>query len=49
LRQALDEALEVDIEIELTETAESMAFNSILEAEGPKAALRWRAAQLPKN
>jgi enoyl-CoA hydratase len=49
LRQALDEALEVDIEIELTETAESMAFNRILEAEGPKAALRWRAAQLPGN
>jgi enoyl-CoA hydratase len=49
LRQALDEALEVDIEIELTETAESIAFNRILEAEGPKAALRWRAAQLPKN
>jgi enoyl-CoA hydratase len=49
LRQALDEALETDIEIELTETAESMAFNRILEAEGPKAALRWRAAQLPKT
>ena len=49
LRQALDEALEVDIEIELTETAESMAFSRILKAEGPKAALRWRAAQLPGN
>jgi enoyl-CoA hydratase len=49
LRQALDEALEVDIEIESTESAESVAFNRILEAEGLKAALRWRAAQLPKN
>lgn len=49
LRQALDEALEVDIEIELTETAESLAFNRILEAEGLKAALRWRAALLPEN
>ena len=49
LRQALDEALEVDIEIEATESAESVAFNRILEAEGLKAALRWRAAQLPKN
>ena len=49
LRQALDEALEVDIEIELSETAESKAFNRLLDAEGPKAALRWRAAQLPGN
>lgn len=47
LRTALTEALEADIHIETTETEESKKFNAILEAEGPKAALRWRAAQLP--
>jgi enoyl-CoA hydratase len=49
LRQALNDALETDIEIETTETPESKAFNEILAAEGPKAALRWRAAQLPNT
>ena len=49
LRKALIAALEINIEIESTETPESEAFNRILEAEGPKAALRWRAAQLPEN
>lgn len=47
LRTALAEALETDIRIETTETEESKQFNEILRAEGPKAALRWRAAQLP--
>ena len=47
LRQALEEALETDIDIETTETAESRAFNEIVERDGLKAALRWRAAQLP--
>lgn len=47
LRRALDEALETDIDIETTETPESQAFNEILERDGPKAALHWRAAQLP--
>jgi enoyl-CoA hydratase len=47
MRQALDEALETDMEIETTQTPESKAFNDILEREGPKAALRWRATQLP--
>ena len=45
LRQALEEALAIDLEIELTETPESKEFNRILEAEGPKAALAWRASQ----
>lgn len=49
LRQALDAALELDVEIELTETPESVEFNRILEEDGPKAALEWRAAQLPKE
>jgi len=49
LRDALHEALETDIEIETTETAESVEFNRVLAAEGPKAAIAWRAAQLPKD
>jgi enoyl-CoA hydratase len=49
LMQALDQALELDVEIELTETAESIEFNRILEEDGPKAALEWRAARLPKE
>lgn len=47
LKEALRAALEIDIEIESTDTPESREFNRILAAEGPKAALRWRAAQLP--
>jgi len=46
LKKALEDALEVDIEIETTETPESKEFNRVLEAEGPKAALAWRAAQV---
>jgi enoyl-CoA hydratase len=49
MRQALIEALETDIEIETTETPESKAFNNILESDGLKAALIWRAAQLPNT
>jgi len=49
LRQALERALDIDIEIECTETPESREFNRILETEGPKAALRWRAGRLPKH
>ncbi len=49
MKRALREALEIDIEIESTETPESREFNRILGAEGPKAALAWRAAQVPKQ
>jgi enoyl-CoA hydratase len=45
LRRALLEALELDIEIETTDTAESIAFNDILEKQGLKAALQWRAGK----
>jgi enoyl-CoA hydratase len=45
LNQALENALEIDIEIETTETPESAEFNRILDAEGAKAALAWRAGQ----
>jgi len=47
MRQALAEALETDVEIETTDTPESRTFNDILASGGPKAALAWRAAQLP--
>lgn len=46
LRDALERALIIDIEIESTDTEESREFNRILKAEGTNAALRWRAAQL---
>ena len=46
MRDALEAALEVDIQIESTETPESAAFNRILDEQGPKAALAWRASQL---
>ena len=49
LRKALENALEIDMQIETTETPESREFNRILREEGPKAALRWRAAQLPQG
>lgn len=46
LTAALEEALEIDIEIESTATPESKEFNRILAAEGLKAALAWRARQV---
>jgi enoyl-CoA hydratase len=49
MRNALQKALDVDIEIETTDTPESIAFNEVLESDGLKAALAWRAAQLPNN
>ncbi len=44
LREALRQALELDVVIEATETDESRRFNEILKADGLKAALAWRAA-----
>jgi enoyl-CoA hydratase len=52
MRDALLHALEVDIEIESTETEESREFNQILRTKGTKAAIAWRDARLgqePKN
>lgn len=43
MRQALREALDLDIEIETTETEESATFNDILREKGMKAALAWRS------
>jgi enoyl-CoA hydratase len=45
LRRALDQALELGIEAEDSETPESKAFNEILARDGAKAALAWRARQ----
>ena len=47
LRKALDDAMEINVDIEATDTPESREFNRILDADGPKAALAWRAAQMP--
>jgi enoyl-CoA hydratase len=45
LRRALQDALDLDIRIETTDTPESIAFNDVLEKEGLKSALNWRARQ----
>jgi enoyl-CoA hydratase len=45
LRRALQDALDLDIRIETTDTPESIAFNDVLENEGLKSALKWRARQ----
>ena len=44
-RRALEDALELDIQIETTDTAESVAFNEMVEREGLKAALNDRTNQ----
>ncbi len=48
LRQALLQALELDVIVETTETAESREFNAILRRDGAKAAVAWRRAQSRK-
>jgi len=45
MRQALLEALELDVEIESTDTPESKAFNQLMEKEGTRAAIEWRRRQ----
>lgn len=45
MRQALHAALEIDVEIETNETVESREFNEIVQREGAKAALAWRAGK----
>ena len=49
MREALLQALELDILIEASETAEAREFNAILESEGVKAALAWREKRLTKK
>ncbi len=45
MREALLQALELDVTIETTETPESREFNAILKREGAKAAVAWRNAR----
>lgn len=45
-RRALEEALAYDLRIETTETPESRAFKAVMDKDGLKAALAWRAARL---
>ena len=45
MRQALLQALELDVIVETTETAESREFNAILRRDGAKAAIAWRSAK----
>ena len=45
MRQALLQALELDVIVETSETAESREFHAILERDGAKAAIAWRSAQ----
>lgn len=42
MREAMLEALEVDVQIETTQTPESSEFNRILAEQGTRAALAWR-------
>ena len=49
MRDALVHALELNIEIESTETAESAQFNEILRNEGPKAAIAWREKHVARS
>ncbi len=44
-RAALALALEIDVQIETSETAESKEFNAILKRDGAKAAIAWRSAR----
>jgi predicted RNA-binding Zn ribbon-like protein len=46
MRESLLQALETDIEVELTETEESREFNRILQSEGARAATAWRKSRL---
>lgn len=45
MREALLQALELDVMIETAESAESREFNVILKRDGAKAAIAWRSAR----
>jgi enoyl-CoA hydratase len=45
MRQALLQALELNVILETSETAESREFNTILQRDGAKAAIAWRSAR----
>ena len=45
MRESLMAALEFNVQIETSETAESREFNAILKRDGAKAAIAWRSAR----
>ena len=45
LRAALEQAFEIDVAIESTDTPEKREFDAIMKRDGAKAALAWRAAR----
>jgi enoyl-CoA hydratase len=45
MRDALLQALDLNVLIETSETAESREFNTILKRDGAKAAIAWRSAR----
>ena len=45
IRAALAQALDTDVKIETSETAESREFNEILRRDGARAAIAWRSAR----
>lgn len=49
MRQALLQALELNVIIETSETAESREFNAILKRDGAKAAVAWRSARAGRH
>jgi enoyl-CoA hydratase len=49
MRKALLDALDLDVQIESTETPESKAFNEMMEANGVRAAIAWRRSQFSQN
>ena len=49
MREAMRQALETDIVIETSESAESREFNEILKRDGAKAAIAWRSARAGKQ
>lgn len=49
MKKALAQALEIDVQIESSETGESKQFNRILLEEGAKAAISWRKAKLSEK
>jgi len=42
MRKAMQEALEIAVEIEMTDTEESRMFNEIMKKQGTRAAIEWR-------
>ncbi|MGH8251859.1 MAG: enoyl-CoA hydratase/isomerase family protein [Steroidobacteraceae bacterium] len=49
MRKAMLQALEIDVAIETSETAESREFNEILRRDGARAAVAWRSARAAQS